>query len=156
VNGSAVGAGMNLALACDVRIAGRRARFEPRFLDLALHPGGGHTWMLRNLLGPQGAAAMIMFGEALDGEAAAKAGLAWRCVDDDALLEEAIRLASRAASVPPQLLRRLKEVMSGAAAVSSHSEAVEQEVEPQAWSIRQPAFTERLAALRRRISTDRS
>src|SRR5207253_5114344 len=47
VNGAAVGAGMNLALACDVRLAGRSARFDTRFLKLGLHPGGGHTWMLR-------------------------------------------------------------------------------------------------------------
>src|SRR5262245_41665760 len=45
VNGAAVGAGMNLALACDVRIAARRARFDTRFLQIGLHPGGGHTWM---------------------------------------------------------------------------------------------------------------
>ncbi len=47
VNGAAVGAGMNLALGCDVRLAARRARFDTRFLQLGLHPGGGHTWMLR-------------------------------------------------------------------------------------------------------------
>ncbi len=45
VNGAAVGAGMNLALICDLRLAGRSARFDTRFLDLGLHPGGGHTWM---------------------------------------------------------------------------------------------------------------
>ena len=53
VNGAAVGAGMNLALGCDVRLAGRSARFDTRFLDLGIHPGGGHTWMLRRLVGPQ-------------------------------------------------------------------------------------------------------
>ena len=45
VNGAAVGAGMNLALACDVRLAARRARFDTRFLQIGLHPGGGHTWL---------------------------------------------------------------------------------------------------------------
>ena len=53
VNGAAVGAGMNLALGCDVRIAARRARFDTRFMQLGLHPGGGHTWMLRRIAGPQ-------------------------------------------------------------------------------------------------------
>src|SRR5450432_2551979 len=49
VNGAAVGAGMNLALACDVRLAGKSARFDTRFLDLGLHPGGGHTWMMQRI-----------------------------------------------------------------------------------------------------------
>ena len=53
VNGAAVGAGMNLALGCDVRLAARRARFDTRFLQLGLHPGGGHTWMFRRIAGPQ-------------------------------------------------------------------------------------------------------
>src|SRR5690606_3448224 len=48
VNGPAVGAGMNLALACDLRLAGTSARFDTRFLDLGIHPGGGHTWMFRH------------------------------------------------------------------------------------------------------------
>src|SRR5262245_45415145 len=47
VNGAAVGAGLNLALCCDVRLAARSARFVARFLELGIHPGGGHTWMLR-------------------------------------------------------------------------------------------------------------
>ena len=65
VNGAAVGAGMNLALACDVRLAGRSARFEDRFLDLGIHPGGGHTWMMRRITGPQTTAAAVLFGEVL-------------------------------------------------------------------------------------------
>src|SRR5690606_10735426 len=82
VNGPAVGAGMNLALACDLRVAGTSARFDTRFVDLGIHPGGGHTWMLRRLVGPQTAAAMLLFGERLDGPAAEAAGLVWRCVPD--------------------------------------------------------------------------
>ena len=86
VNGAAVGAGMNLALACDVRLAARRARFDTRFLQIGLHPGGGHTWLLRRIVGPQAAAAAVLFGEVLDGPEAERVGLAYRCVDDDALL----------------------------------------------------------------------
>src|SRR5688572_16307853 len=81
VNGAAVGAGMNLALACDVRVAGRSGRFDCRFLDLGLHPGGGHTWMLRDAVGKSNAAAMVLFGQILDGETAERYGLVWRCFD---------------------------------------------------------------------------
>ena len=57
---------MNLALACDVRLAGESARFDTRFLQLGIHPGGGHTWMLQRIAGPQTAAATVLFGEILD------------------------------------------------------------------------------------------
>src|SRR5919198_3081124 len=96
VNGAAVGAGMNLALAADVRIAARSGCFDTRFLKLGLHPGGGHTWMLRRVVGPQAANAMVLFGQVLDGEAAAANGLAWKCVDDDALIDEARAFAAGA------------------------------------------------------------
>ena len=89
VNGAAVGAGMNMALGCDLRIAARRAKFDTRFLQLGLHPGGGHTWMLRRIVGPQAAAATVLFGEVLDGAEAERLGLACHCVDDDALLDTA-------------------------------------------------------------------
>ena len=156
VNGPAVGAGLNLALACDVRLAGRRARFESRFIDLALHPGGGHTWMLRQLLGPQGAAAMVLCGEGLDGEAAAARGLAWRCVADDALVEEALGLAKIAASAPRELVKRLKATLRSMAGVTEHDSAVERELEPQLWSVERPEFREKLEALKRRISRSKS
>src|SRR3954464_11565423 len=100
VNGAAGGAGMNLALGCDVRLAARRAKFDTRFLQLGIHPGGGHTWMFHRIAGPQATAAAVLFGEVLDGEAAERCGLVWRCVDDDALLAEASTVAGRAASVP--------------------------------------------------------
>jgi enoyl-CoA hydratase len=128
VNGAAVGAGMNLALGCDVRVAGRSARFDTRFLQLGLHPGGGHTWMLQRIVGPQAAMATLLFGEVLDGEAAARAGLVWRCVDDADLLGAALAMARRCAESPHELARRMK-------------------------SLDQPDFAERLAALRRRIGS---
>src|SRR5690606_35759833 len=89
VNGAAVGAGMNLALVCDVRLAARKARFDTRFLQIGLHPGGGHTWMSLRAVGPQVVAAALLFGEVLDGAEAERVGLAFRCVDDDALLPTA-------------------------------------------------------------------
>lgn len=151
VNGPAVGAGMNLALCCDIRMAGRSARFDTRFLQLGLHPGGGHTWMLQRAVGPQTAAAMVLFGETLDGEAAALRGLAWRCVDDDALLDESCRLAAQAASAPPELARRAKETLRAVPALDSHDDAVDLELAAQVWSMDQPFFAERLAALRAKV-----
>ena len=151
VNGAAVGAGMNLALACDIRLAGRSARFDTRFVDLGLHPGGGHTWMLQRLLGPQAAAALVLFGQVLDGEAAAQRGLAWACVDDDKLLDEARAMAARAASGPPALVRRVKATLGAVPALDAHDDAVDLELDAQVWSLGQPFFAERLAALRQKV-----
>jgi enoyl-CoA hydratase len=152
VNGAAVGAGMNLALCCDVRIAARRAKFDTRFLQLGLHPGGGHTWMLQRIAGPQVAAAMVLFGEVLDGEQAAAAGLVLRCVADDDLLDASIELAARAASVPKALAARTKQTLAAVSAVDKHPRAVDIELEAQVWSLAQPEFRERLAALQKQIS----
>lgn len=155
VNGAAVGAGMNLALACDVRLAARRARFDTRFMQLGLHPGGGHTWMSRRIAGVQTAFATVVFGEVLDGEAAERCGLVWRCVEDDQLLDAAREMAGRAAAAPHELVRRTKDTIIAMADVRTPVEAVERELEPQLWSIAQPAFEERLAALQRKISGSR-
>jgi enoyl-CoA hydratase len=153
VNGAAVGAGMNLALVCDLRLAARRAKFITRFLDLGLHPGGGHTWMLRHAVGPHVANAMLLFGQELDGEAAEHHRLVWRCVDDDALLDEAKALAAKAADAPAELVRELKQTLRDMAGISVHADAVERELTPQVWSARQPFFPERLAAFQARISS---
>jgi enoyl-CoA hydratase len=150
VNGPAVGAGVNLALACDVRIAGRSAKFDTRFLQLGLHPGGGHTWMMTNVLGPQGAAATVLFGDVLDGEGAERHGLAWRCVDDDRLVDEARSFAAKAASAPPALVRKVKETLRRMTTVSESSEAVDIELQAQLWSMQQPDFAERLKARRKK------
>lgn len=158
VNGAAVGAGMNLALACDVRVVGRSARFDARFLDLGLHPGGGHTFMLDRIGGPQLAAALVLFGQRLDGMSAAQHGLAWSCVDDDKLLDEAVGLALRAASAPRALAMRVKETLRLVGTVGTHEDAVDLEIAAQVWSLGEPFFAERLAKLRSRVSgaTDRS
>lgn len=153
VNGPAVGAGMNLALACDVRIAGVSARYDTRFLDLGVHPGGGHTWMLQRIVGPQTARAMVLFGEVLDGPASEEAGLSWRCVADDELLATAVDLARRAAAQPRELMRRTKASMVDTAAMNTHADAIERELDDQAWSVGEPAFQERLAALSAKITS---
>lgn len=153
VNGAAVGAGMNLALACDVRLAARSAKFDTRFLQLGIHPGGGHTWMLRRAVGPQAASAMVLFGEVVDGAEAERIGLAWRCVDDDQLVPAARNMAARAATVPSELACRAKATLADMATINVHADAVERELAPQLWSINQPEFLERLAALQARIAT---
>ncbi len=111
VNGPAVGAGCNLALACDVRIAGTSARFDTRFLKIGIHPGGGHTWMLERAVGPQAAAAMVLFGTPIDGARAAEIGLAWSCHPDDELVTAAISFAAGTARIPIPLLGRAKQTL---------------------------------------------
>jgi enoyl-CoA hydratase len=152
VNGAAVGAGMNLALVCDIRVAARSARFDSRFLQLAIHPGGGHTWMLHRIVGPQVAAAMVLGGQSLDGAGAERVGLVWRCVDDEVLLSEAGDMARRIAEAPHELVRRTKRTLHDVASITAHDDAVERELEQQLWSIGQPAFAERLRELRARIA----
>jgi enoyl-CoA hydratase len=153
VNGAAVGAGVNLALVCDVILAGESARFDTRFIDLGLHPGGGHTWMLQRRVGSQAAAALVLFGRVLEGRQAERAGLAWSCVPDDELLPLALEMASVAARAPRDLVERVKQTMRDVTQLTDHAAAVERELDPQLWSINQPAFQERLAALRQRISS---
>jgi len=150
VNGAAVGAGVNLALGCDVRIAARSARFDTRFVQLGLHPGGGHTWMMRRALGPQGAAATVIFGDVLDGEAAERQGLAWKCVEDGALIETAMAFAAKAADAPRALVKRVKQSLQQMATIETSEEAVSMELEVQLWSMRQPDFVERLQARRKK------
>jgi enoyl-CoA hydratase len=153
VNGAAVGAGMNLALVCDVIVAGTSARFDTRFLQLGIHPGGGHTWMLRRRVGPQAASAMVLFGRVLDGPEAAANGLAWACVPDDELVATCREMAAVAASAPRELVGRIRETLADVATIDDHAAAVERELGPQVWSVTQPAFQEKLAAMRRRISS---
>jgi enoyl-CoA hydratase len=153
VNGAAVGAGMNLALGCDVRIVADTARLDTRFLQIGIHPGGGHTWMLRRLAGPQVAMATVVFGQVLDGAEAERLGVAYRCVPADTLLEVAHEFAARAAAAPRELAIVTKATIQAMADVDDHPSAVARELEPQLWSTTQPWFAERLAALQARIST---
>jgi enoyl-CoA hydratase len=153
VNGAAVGAGMNLALGCDVRIASTRARFDTRFLQIGLHPGGGHTWMQVRTVGLQRAMAAVVFGQVLDGAEAERVGLVYRCVGDDALLEHAQAFAHGAASAPRELAIVTKRTIRDMGDVGDHDGAVDRELEPQLWSVQQPWFAERIAALKARISS---
>ncbi|MBA0124651.1 enoyl-CoA hydratase [Haloechinothrix sp. YIM 98757] len=154
VGGAAVGAGLNLALAADIRVAGPRARFDARFLRLGIHPGGGMTWMLQRAVGPQQATAMTLLGEVLDAPAAHDAGLVLRTVDGEheELVAAACSLASGAADAPRDLLTTTKRTMRTTRSLGEHQEAVDTEIAPQIESITSPEFTERLTASKGRIS----
>ena len=108
--------------------------------------------MLRRVAGQQTAAAAVLFGQVLDGQEAERCGLAWRCVDDEGLLGSARQLAARAAAAPPGLVRRTKQTLAAVANLATIDEAVALEIEAQLWSMRQPEFAARLAALQSRIS----
>nr|WP_090274354.1 enoyl-CoA hydratase [Mycolicibacterium komanii]CRL67311.1 enoyl-CoA hydratase [Mycolicibacterium komanii] len=153
VNGAAVGAGLNLALAADVRIAGPAALFDPRFQKLGIHPGGGATWMLQRAIGPQAARASLLFGTRFDAEAAVRYGLALEVADDP--VAAARELAKGPAEAPREVVLATKASMRatanpGVVDVDQHRIAVDTELGPQAASIRSPEFAERLAAARRR------
>jgi enoyl-CoA hydratase len=140
VNGPAVGAGMNLALACDVRIAGESARFDPRFLKIGLHPGGGHLWMLERAVGPQAAAAMVLFGAPVGGARAVELGLAWSVHSDAELVDESVAFAAGAARAPVELAARTKATLRRAPFQPDFETALADEVTAQAWSLGQGWF----------------
>ena len=153
VNGAAVGAGMNLALICDVRLAGTSARFDDRFLQIGIHPGGGHTWMFQNICGPQATAAAVLFSEVLDGKEAERVGLAYQCVADEDLLTRANEMAARTAAAPRDLVLRTKQSLHDVRGITTQQGAMLYELGPQAHSTRQPAFKEKLAALKKKVSS---
>lgn len=151
VDGPAIGAGVNLPLACDVVVASPEARFDPRFLDLGLHPGGGQLWRLERRVGRQAAAALVLCGETLDGAEAEAKGLVWRCVAGEDLLDTALGLARRAASRPAPVMARAKATLDASPALASAAEAIALELDAQRWSMATPAFAERLDDLRTRL-----
>ena len=153
VNGAAVGAGLNLALACDVILAGTSARFDTRFLQIGLHPGGGNTWRLRRITDLQTTMALVLFGETVDGEKAAEIGLVWRCLPDGELLGEAHKMAAKAAAGPPDVVRAMKATILGNDAITNSDDAVTAELGPQLASLKGDAFVELLARLRAQIAS---
>jgi enoyl-CoA hydratase len=151
VGGPTIGAGVNLPLCCDVVVTSPSAVFDPRFLDVGIHPGGGHLWRLSQRIGGQGAAALVLFGDRLDGQQAAACGLAWRCVPDDQLLATAFGLARRAAGRDAELVARTKASLQASAAAGDAKDAVEIELAAQEWSMSRPGFIDGVARIRDRI-----
>jgi enoyl-CoA hydratase len=143
INGAAVGAGVNLALSCDLRLACPETKVDVRFLRLGVHPGGGSTWMLSKVLGVQGTAALLLFGEVLTGSQCQTVGFAWDTIESGDLLRHATSVASRAAAVSPELLRRTKSTLRKVDEIT-HAEAIEVELSHQLWSLNQPSFRVRI------------
>jgi enoyl-CoA hydratase len=112
-------------------------------------------WRLERVMGRQGAAALTLFGEVLDGEEAARRALVWRCVDHDDLVGESGRLAQKAASRDPELVSRTKRTMASVAAVDEPGAAVELELAAQRWSMERPTFVASLGELRERLGRAR-
>jgi 2-(1,2-epoxy-1,2-dihydrophenyl)acetyl-CoA isomerase len=120
VNGAAVGAGMDLALACDMRLAGESARFGQVWVRLGVIPGTGGAYLTQALAGPGKAAELLLTGDVIDAAAALQAGLVNRVVPDGELLDEARALAGR-------ILRHPREgvVANKAAYIAATEAAVE-------------------------------
>jgi 2-(1,2-epoxy-1,2-dihydrophenyl)acetyl-CoA isomerase len=114
VNGVAAGAGANLALACDIVLAGRSASFVQAFARIGLVPDCGGTWFLPRLVGMARARALAMLAEPLPAEKAAEWGLIWQAVDDDRLMDEAQALAARLARQATQGLALTKRALDAA------------------------------------------
>jgi enoyl-CoA hydratase/carnithine racemase len=109
INGHAIGAGCTLALACDMRIASTRAKLGLGFVKIGLHPGMGTTFFLPRLVGTARAYELLLTGEPITGEEAARIGLVNRAVEPERVLEEARELAGKLASGPAVALRRMKD-----------------------------------------------
>jgi len=115
VNGVAAGAGSSVALACDIVIAAKRARFIQAFVGIGLMPDAGATWNLPRVLGLPRAMALALTGEPLSAEQAAEWGMIWKAVDDDRFAEELEALVQKLAKAPPLALAAIKRALRGAA-----------------------------------------
>jgi enoyl-CoA hydratase/carnithine racemase len=111
VNGPAVGAGCDLALMCDLRIAAESAFFAESFVKLGIVPGDGGAWLLSRVLGAARAAEMVLTGDRVSADQALAWGLVSRVVPGETLLDEARELAARVAVNPPRAVRMAKRLL---------------------------------------------
>ncbi|BCJ54318.1 enoyl-CoA hydratase [Actinoplanes sp. NBRC 14428] len=146
VHGPAVGAGLNLAMACDTRIAGPQARFIAPFTKIGLHPGGGCTWFLTRALGPERALQLLLDGGSIDGPEAVRLGLAGTLAEDP--LAAAHERASRWAALDPATARDIKTGVR-TATTADFAASLEYESWAQAASATGPAIQETVARYRR-------
>lgn len=116
VNGTAAGAGLNLALAGDIVLAARSARFYPAFSAIGLLPDSGGTWSLPRLVGPARARAFAMVTDSITAEEAFDLGMIWRVVDDESLMVEALAVTDQLASGPTLAYAAIKQAIEAAEA----------------------------------------
>ena len=136
VNGVAAGAGANIALACDLVVAAKSAKFIQSFSALGLIPDSGGSWHLPRLVGQARALGLALTGEPLPAEKAADWGLIWKCVDDETLDAEVDALAAKLASLPPLGLAAIKSIIR-----STGSRTLDQELDLQRDEMRRLGFT---------------
>ena len=136
VNGVAAGAGANVALACDMVVAAKSAKFIQSFTPIGLIPDSGGTWVLPRLVGQARALGLALTGEPLPAEKAAEWGLIWKAVDDDALDAEVDALATRLASLPPLGLAETKKMIR-----STWSRTLDQDLQEERNEMRRLGFT---------------
>lgn len=114
VNGVAAGAGASIALAADIVVAARGAKFIMSFANIGLVPDSGASWALPRLIGQARALGMALTGDPVSAELAAEWGLIWKCVDDDQLTAETDALVNKFASAPTRGLAETKKLMRSA------------------------------------------
>ena len=115
VNGVAAGAGANIALACDITLAARSASFIQAFCKIGLIPDSGGTWTLPRLVGNARAKGMALLGDKISAEQAESWGMIWRCVDNEQLMEETMKLARHLATQPTKGLALIKRALNASA-----------------------------------------
>lgn len=148
INGHAVGAGLCLALAADLRVVADDAKVGLNFARLGLHPGMGGSWFLRRILGDQRAAAWLYTGELVLGREAAAQGLALTSVPADEVVPTALRLAERIAAASPVVVRQLRATLD--AGTDDLDAALDREARCQAINYGTDDLAEGLAAARDR------
>ena len=115
VNGTAAGAGANLALACDIVLAARSASFLQAFSKIGLIPDSGGTWFLPRHIGMARAMGLAMLADKLPAEKAEQWGLIWKCVDDDTLASETAQIAQHLSTLPTKALGMTKTALHASA-----------------------------------------